>query len=686
MADLVGQTLGNYRIESRLGSGGMGEVYRAVHIHLNRPAALKVLHANQAVDPTFQARFLREARAAAALSHPNIVEVFDFGEQDGSSYLVMELVPDGSLRSLLRQRATRQGWSLGLGVDLVRQAAEGLGYAHAHGMIHRDIKPDNLLLQRLEADGRGASADRFLLKISDFGLARLMEDTGELTQTGVVMGTPAYMSPEQCQGGALDGRSDLYSLGVVLYEVATGAPPFRVKSLSEAVFKHISAPPTPPREVFPDLPIALEEVIMRCLAKRPEDRFGSGGELADALDGALGDTELRTIVPTHYSAATLTPASAPAQPSAPTLAATPAQPMRAAEPPAPAAADPTPIAAEPPAKDAATTQVAEDDSATIRASLAPVLTPPPAPTPPAPARRVAPAAVADETPSMVSSVSRHVTASRPAVSARPAASASRWERPAVAAAPATPPPPPTERPAGLLAGLPLSRPWTLGLGGVGALALVIVLIVALTSGGHGSTQKTAVTGATHTATPKVSVSPTATATPVGTTLYQAPLTSSTRNWPNSSHSFFADGGYELRGAWIAYSPSPRLGDGVVSVKMRQLSGPADQFYGILFRGANDNLYYFYGVSASQQWTFSLVRSGNGTPIVAATSDSHIASGMNASNTLAVRAIGSHFIFYVNDAQVGQADNNAIPSGSIGLINTVGNLTVVYNDFTVTKEA
>jgi hypothetical protein len=118
--------------------------------------------------------------------------------------------------------------------------------------------------------------------------------------------------------------------------------------------------------------------------------------------------------------------------------------------------------------------------------------------------------------------------------------------------------------------------------------------------------------------------------------------------------------------------------------MRQLSGPADQFYGILFRGANTNLYYFYGISASQQWTFSLVRDGNGTPIVAATTDSHIVGGMNQSNTLAVRAVGSHFIFYVNGAQVGQADNNAIPSGSIGLINAVGNLAVVYNDFTVTS--
>ncbi|MDE3228928.1 MAG: serine/threonine protein kinase, partial [Chloroflexota bacterium] len=191
------------------------------------------------------------------------------------------------------------GWTLGLGVGLVRQAAEGLAYAHAHGMVHRDIKPDNLLLQRLNpvaTERRSETTENYLLKISDFGLARLMDEAGELTVTGMVMGTPTYMSPEQCQGGDLDGRSDLYSLGVVLYEVATGAPPFRVKSLSEAVFKHISTPPEPPRTMQPDLPPALEEVILRCLAKRPEDRYASGLELADALDGALGDTELRTII------------------------------------------------------------------------------------------------------------------------------------------------------------------------------------------------------------------------------------------------------------------------------------------------------------------------------------------------------------------------------------------------------
>ncbi|HET9109548.1 MAG TPA: protein kinase [Ktedonobacterales bacterium] len=663
MADLVGQTLGNYRVESRLGSGGMGEVYRATHVHLNRPAAIKVLHANQAADPTFQARFLREARAAAALSHPNIVEVFDFGEQDGASYLVMELIPDGSLRSLLRQRATSQGWSLGLGVDLVRQAAEGLGYAHAHGMVHRDIKPDNLLLQRREGAGRGAETERYQLKISDFGLARLMEDTGELTQTGVVMGTPAYMSPEQCQGGTLDGRSDLYSLGVVLYEVATGAPPFRVRTLSEAVFKHISAPPIPPREVFPDLPLALEDVIMRCLAKRPEDRFATGGELAEALDGALGDTEMRTIVPTISATVPPTPAPTPVQrasdANAPTVAATP--PPAAAAPPAPT----------PPVVEAAAASAPADYESTISASRMPA-TPTPV-QPRAVAESVAAPGVKPAPPSLTPSM---VTPIAPPAARRwPGASDQSASAPATSGFPA------------LLASIPSSRPWKLGLGG-GALALIVILIVTLASGNHGA-QKSAVNGAPsvgHTATAHASASPTPSPTPAGTVIYQAPLTSATRSWPNSSHSYFADGGYELRGAWIAYTPSPSVGDGLISVRLRQLSGPADQFYGLLFRGANDNLYYFYGISGSQQWTFSLVTNGNGKPIVAPTADSHITAGLNANDTIAVRATGGHFVFYVNGAQVGQADDATISSGRVGLINTVGNLAVVYNDFTVTGPA
>ena len=664
MADLVGQTLGNYRIESRLGAGGMGEVYRAVHTRLNRPAAIKVLHANQAEDPTFQARFLREARAAAALSHPNIVEVFDFGEQDGASYLVMELIPDGSLRTLLRQRATGQGWSLGLGVDLVRQAAEGLAYAHAHGMVHRDIKPDNLLLHRLDSPERGATSERYELKISDFGLARLVDDGGELTVTGMVMGTPTYMSPEQCQGGELDGRSDLYSLGVVLYEVATGSPPFRVKSLSEAVFKHISTPPVPPREIRPDLPVTLEEVIMRCLEKRPEDRFATGTELAEALDGALGDTELRTIITTRDSAAPATPTPAAlADSTAPTVAdSTPGR--RASRPPASVPARS--------ALDAAGAAGEVENDATIRASIAPTPRPRVRNAIRTPASGAPPKAPA--TPSAKAPVKTTVNA--PA--APPAKAPVRWPQPGAAtnASPA----------AGGLGTIQsyLSQPKVLGIGG-GAALVVIALIVALTLGSHPSGSLSV---NRHAPTATVKTTPTASPTPAETVKFQDSLNSASRKWQISSHTFYSNGGYEVAGAWTTYSPASSLGDGTISVSMRQLSGPNNQFYGILFRATNDSVPtgYFFGITQSQQWSFSDLSNGNSAAIVAPTTDAHIKSGLNASNTIAVRAIGSHFVFYINGAQVGQVDSHTFSSGRIGLINTDGGLDVVYNDFTVSVPA
>lgn len=645
MAHLVGQTLGNYRIEAQLGAGGMGEVYRAVHVRLDRPAAIKVLHANQAADPTFQARFLREARAAAALSHPNIVEVFDFGEQDGASYLVMELVPDGSLRTLLRQRSMGQGWSLGLGVDLMRQAAEGLAYAHAHGMVHRDIKPDNLLLHRLESLDlleRGPSGERYQLKISDFGLARLVEDGGELTVTGMVMGTPTYMSPEQCQGGALDGRSDLYSLGVVLYEVATGSPPFRVKTLSEAVFKHISAPPVPPREIRPDLPIALEEVILRCLEKRPEDRFATGIELAEALDGALGETELRTIITTRDTGAPATPTPAAlATPTAPTVAdSVPAQ-----RPPAPPA--PT-IVAAPQADDTG------DDGATIRASVA------------------------------VATTSSRPARVRPARPAAEAGAAPLDRRPPIRGAFMNVKALNGPSASGFASAL-LAQPKALGIGGAVALFLIALLIVGLSLGSHTSANPTG-TGGKPTAT--VNATPTASPTPVETVKFQDSLNPPSSKWQISSHSFPSHGGYEVAGAWTTYAFLEGLGNQTISVRMSQLSGPSDQFYGILFRATNDSLPtgYFFGITENQQWTFAQMSQGDSSSIVAPTTDVHIKAGLNASNTITVRAIGSHFIFYINGTEVGRADKSAFSSGRIGLITTAGGLDVVYNDFKITIPA
>jgi serine/threonine protein kinase len=265
VSDLIGQTIGNYRVEALIGAGGMAQVYRAVHVNLNRPAAIKVMHANLAADPKFQERFKQEAKAAAQLSHPNIIAIHDFTKQEegGLLYLVMEYIAAGSVRTLLQQSGGATPLPLPLGVDLVRQAANGLAFAHSRGMIHRDIKPDNLLLG--EGGVQAGVSHPYTVKIADFGLARLVEG-GVATRSGVTMGSPAYMSPEQCEGVELDGRSDLYSLGIVLYEVTTGYLPFEIKTVTDAVYKHMSVAPLSPRQVRRVLRIAVNEVILRCLA------------------------------------------------------------------------------------------------------------------------------------------------------------------------------------------------------------------------------------------------------------------------------------------------------------------------------------------------------------------------------------------------------------------------------------
>lgn len=279
--DLIGKTLGSYRIDAVLGTGGMGQVYRATHLMLNRAAAIKVMNPAVASDANFQARFIQEAKAAAALSHPNIIEIYDFGEAEGRLYLVMELVTGGSLRSVLTRRASDESsFSLTDGLDLICQTADALEFAHENGMVHRDIKPDNLLLQPRNHDRHSHD---YVVKVNDFGIARLATG-GVRTQTGVAIGTPAYMSPEQCQGIELDGRSDIYSLGVVLYELATGLVPFEVTSLNEAIYKHIYTEPLAPRQVRPDIPVNLEFIILRCLAKNPDDRYQHARELRAALE------------------------------------------------------------------------------------------------------------------------------------------------------------------------------------------------------------------------------------------------------------------------------------------------------------------------------------------------------------------------------------------------------------------
>ena len=253
----------------------MAQVYRAMDRQLDRPVALKVLFPELSIDRTFVERFRREAQAAANLSHPNIVPVFDWGEDDGSYFIVMEYVEGRPLSAVLRdpQRLPPvQIAMIGAGV------AAALAFAHRHGVIHRDVKPGNVLIT---PDGD--------VKVTDFGIARAVNTEESLTQTGAVMGTAAYFSPEQAEGKGVDARSDMYSLGVVLYEMAVGRPPFTGDSPVAVASKHVRDAPVLPREANPAVPVALEAIVMMALAKNPDDRYGSAEELrADLLRFADG--------------------------------------------------------------------------------------------------------------------------------------------------------------------------------------------------------------------------------------------------------------------------------------------------------------------------------------------------------------------------------------------------------------
>jgi eukaryotic-like serine/threonine-protein kinase len=263
---------GRYRVEGALGHGGMASVLRARDDELDRPVAIKLLDEHLARDASVRTRFLREARLSAALAHPNVVSVFDAGEEDGRPYIVMECVEGRTLADLLADRG-RVPWQEA--VRLALQVCAGLEHAHRAGLVHRDVKPQNLLLRE---DGT--------LKIADFGIARAAEQT-RLTQAGTILGTAAYLSPEQAAGDEVTAAADVYALGAVLYELLTGRTPYTFETLAELAHRQAVEPVEPIRELAPDVPAAVEDVVMRCLARNPAYRPASAAETGKELRAAL---------------------------------------------------------------------------------------------------------------------------------------------------------------------------------------------------------------------------------------------------------------------------------------------------------------------------------------------------------------------------------------------------------------
>jgi tRNA A-37 threonylcarbamoyl transferase component Bud32 len=277
---LVGRVIdGKYRIDAEIGAGGMATIYRATRLHIGDVVAIKVLHSELLRDPQFAERFKREAQAAARLKHPNVVAIYDFGvSEDGVIYLVMELVEGPNLRTIIKDTGPM---SAGIAAEIIRQVCAALTEAHRQHVVHRDIKPANIAVE--------TTPDGPRVKVLDFGIASLRGGgvAATFTQTGAVLGTPAYMSPEQCLGEELDGRSDIYSLGVVLFEMLCGVVPFNSPTSTAVVMQHVQQAPPPLRVLNASVSPAVEAVVLRALAKRPEERFQTARDFADALTTAV---------------------------------------------------------------------------------------------------------------------------------------------------------------------------------------------------------------------------------------------------------------------------------------------------------------------------------------------------------------------------------------------------------------
>lgn len=319
--NLAGKTLdGKYTISNLLGVGGMGAVFRAQHAFIGNEVALKIILPEMIKDNSIVERFLREARAAATIDHPNAIRVTDFGRVGDLLYLVMEFIKGKSMSDLLKERKRLTPTET---AEILKQVAAALDVAHSHGIVHRDLKPDNIMIK--DRDKNTGNLTMYNVKVVDFGIAKVKSGEGEsgLTQVGTIIGTANYMSPEQCQGSPVDHSSDIYSLGVIAYESLTGQVPFTAESPMQVIVKHILQAPAPPSSIVPNISSAVEQVVLRAMAKHPSQRYASAGEFARALQEAVekggGAPEITNAATVVGQMAPVINMAPPAQPQAQTV-------------------------------------------------------------------------------------------------------------------------------------------------------------------------------------------------------------------------------------------------------------------------------------------------------------------------------------------------------------------------------
>src|SRR5690349_6629213 len=289
---MVGEVLADrYELEELVGTGGMSSVFRAHDRLLDRKVALKILHQQYSGDGEYVERFRREARAVASLSHPNIVTVIDRGDHEGRQFIVFEYIHGENLKRLIQRRGPAP---VATALELTIQIAHGLSFAHQQGLVHRDVKPQNVLLN---GDGQA--------KVTDFGIARSLDVQHGMTQTGTVLGTSDYIAPEQAQGQRVDEHTDIYSLGVVLYELLTSEVPYPGENFVAVAMRHINEPPPSIRDKRPDVSPRLEAAVQRAMAKDPADRFQTMADFCRELEANLGElssagTQVAPAVPTSH--------------------------------------------------------------------------------------------------------------------------------------------------------------------------------------------------------------------------------------------------------------------------------------------------------------------------------------------------------------------------------------------------